>query len=116
MVACSVGTAPQEIASRLAFDRPPVLVYQPVVKGADQRKVVEISSATVAPPDEVVRLGEPSRAASRESALAVAMPHLSNQPRGRLTTEATDAQDVPVRVLHDGLTRALQRKRRTVCG
>jgi len=54
-----------------------VLVDEPVVEGADHQQVVQGRTTPVSPPDDVVRLGERPRAASREAAPAVAVPDLA---------------------------------------
>ena len=80
-----------------------MLVHQPVVEEAQEDEVVEVGPASVPPPDDVMCLGEPTRPASGEPALAVAV---AEQPhhRGRgLPGHPAETQWLTFFVLDHGL-------------
>ena len=59
-----------------------------MVERADQGEVLELRSTAVAPPPDVVRLGESSHPTAREATLAIAITDLAEHPRGRLSPGA----------------------------
>jgi hypothetical protein len=59
-----------------------------MVERADQGEVLELRSTAVVPPPDVVRLGESSHPTAREATLAIAIRHLAEHPRGRLSPGA----------------------------
>lgn len=101
-MADTAGVEPPDRSILVALDRPPVLVHQPVVERAGQHQIVQVRATAVAPPDDVVRFGEPPRAAPGEPAFPVSVSDLPDHPRRGLAREATEADDLPGTVLgHD---------------
>jgi hypothetical protein len=70
---------------------------------ADQQEVVEGRPTAVAPPPDVVRLGEPPAAAAGEPTLPVPVAHLAKHPRRRLAGDPAEGHDVTGGVLEHGL-------------
>src|SRR5438093_2994435 len=93
-VADPVRLEPLERAVLTPLHGPRVLVHELVMERADQEQIVEVGSAAVSPPRDVVGLREPPRAATRESAFAVAVADLPHHPRRRLTSHAAEADHV----------------------
>lgn len=102
-VASASGKEPSNRAVGVPLHGPPVLVDESMMERADQQEVVHIRAAPVPPPHDVVGLGESSRAAPGEPALAVAVADLAQHPRRRLAGGATEPEHVAGPVLEDGL-------------
>src|SRR4029077_4398252 len=102
VVAAPIWADPGDVAARLVADGPAVLVHELVVKRAHQHQVVEIGSAPLLPPSDVVRLGEAIGPAARELASGVAVPELAPHPGGRLPGHPPEPNRLPTFVFdHD---------------
>jgi hypothetical protein len=72
---------PSNPAIGVPLHRPPVLVDESMMERADQQEVVQVRSAAMPPPHDVVGLGKSSRPAPGEPALAVPVADLAEHPR-----------------------------------
>jgi hypothetical protein len=80
-----------------------VLVDEPMMERADQQEVVQVRAAPVPPPHDVVGLGESSRSAPGEPALAVAVADLAEHPRRRFAGGAAETDHVPGPIFDNAL-------------
>ena len=87
-----------------------------MVERADQGEVLELRSTAVAPPPDVVRLGESSHPTAREATLAIAITDLAEHPRGRLSPGAPQPDHVAQTVFQHDLRSGVQSARRTEAG
>src|SRR5207247_4749781 len=95
----AIGVGPTHRAVVVSHDPPSVLVNQLVVERADQHEVVQIGGTAIAPPPDVVSLGEPSGSTAREAALPGAVADLADHPGGRLPGEPAEPEDATMLVL-----------------
>src|SRR5439155_11179035 len=110
-VADPVRAKPTNDPADIALHRPPVLVDEPVMERADEQQIIEVRAAAVAPPHDMVSLGEPARAAAGEPALAVAIPDLTDHPDRGLAGSSAQSDNVPPPSSSTVCTRALHSRR-----
>jgi hypothetical protein len=85
------------------LDAPSILVDQLVVERTDEREVVERGTSTIAPPHDVMNLGESTGTAAWEGASLVPIPDLPEHPLGGLPRDRTDQERIASARLHDAL-------------
>src|SRR6266568_1204013 len=102
----SPRAAPLERSVWTAPNAPTQLVNELVVERADKREVVEVGAATGPPPHDVMGLHEGTGRAPRERAPPVPVPHLAEQPGGRVTRDPSHSDCLSVGSFHNRLETA----------